>query len=48
MKLLGVLLLAVLLAACSAYGESPQVPKINGVPIIGGGMGGGGGIGMGK
>jgi hypothetical protein len=46
-RLFGVLLIAVLLAACSAYGDNKPVPRINGVPLLGSGFGGGGGIGMG-
>ena len=35
MAKLRVMLFLALLAACSAYGESNQVPIINGVPIVG-------------
>ena len=42
MARLGLFLLIVLaLAACSAYGPNRQVPIIDGVPVDGGGMGGG-------
>jgi hypothetical protein len=39
---LGLVLILLSLAACSPYGESKQVPVINGVPVTGSGFGGGG------
>lgn len=40
MRKLGLILVLLSLAACSAYGENKQIPVINGVPIGVGGMGG--------
>jgi hypothetical protein len=39
---LGLVLVLLSLTACSPYGTNQQVPRINGVPVIGPGMGGGG------
>jgi hypothetical protein len=49
MRLFSLLLVLtpLLLAACSPSGENRQVPTINGVPVYGGGIGGGG-VGMGR
>lgn len=48
MRKLGLVLIVVSLAACTAYGENKQIPMINGVPVSGGGMGGGGAVGFGR
>ncbi|MGO8916305.1 MAG: hypothetical protein ACLQJR_10390 [Stellaceae bacterium] len=40
MRRFGLMLIVVSLAACSAYGESKQIPLINGVPVGAGGFGG--------
>lgn len=40
MKRLGLILVLLSLAACSASGDNKQIPMINGVPIGVGGMGG--------
>ena len=40
MKRLGLILVLLSLAACSASGDNKQIPVINGVPVTGMGMGG--------
>jgi hypothetical protein len=47
MRKFSLLLIVLTLAACSAYGPNKQIPMINGVPVYGAGMGGGG-VGFGK